>query len=298
MLFDTSNISLDAIVNDDLITKKLSLSVLRLDKIHPVVSGNKLFKLHYFLEDAINRAMPGILTFGGPYSNHLVATAFACKTANIKSVGVVRGEKPATLSATLTDCLAYGMQLHFVSRKDYEQKERPGFIQQLPCCWKNYLVIPEGGYHPTGAAGAALIMKFIPYDTTHICTALGTGTTTAGLLAGTTIHQKIIAIPVLKGMLDIEERMKFLHQYTDRLHVLNEYYFGGYAKKTPALLQFMNALYAQQAIPTDFVYTAKMMFAVFDSIDKNYFSAGSKIVCIHTGGLQGNASLSKGSLIF
>lgn len=298
MLFDTSNISLDAIVSDDLITKKLSLAVLRLDKIHPVVSGNKLFKLHYFLEDAVNRSMPGILTFGGPYSNHLVATAFACKTANIRSVGLVRGEKPPTLSATLTSCIDYGMQLHFVSRKDYEQKERPGFIQQLPDCWKNYLVIPEGGYHPTGATGAALIMKFIPHDTTHICTALGTATTTAGLLAGAAIHQQIIAIPVLKGMMDIGKRLKYLHQYTDRLHVLNEYHFGGYAKRTPALLQFMNALYAQQPIPTDFVYTAKMMFAVFDSIDKNYFSAGNKIVCIHTGGLQGNTSLPKESLIF
>ncbi len=298
MLFDTANISCDVVINDCLTKKNVQLSVLRLDKIHPVVSGNKLFKLHYFLEDALTFSKPGILTFGGAWSNHLIATAFACKSCGLKSIGLVRGEQPTILSATLQACKNYGMQLHFLSRELYTRKDENEFLSQFPKEWKNYIVVPEGGYHPKGAAGASLIVQWIPENTTHVCTALGTTTTLAGLLYGVKKQQQVIGVPVLKGMTDIDNRLTHLTGEKNEVVLLNNYHFGGYAKKTPALLQFMNLFYQQNKIPTDFVYTAKMMYGILEQVEAGLFPSGSKIICLHTGGLQGNASLPEGTLIF
>ena len=298
MLFDTSNILIDTIANDCLNEKNIHLSVVRLDKIHPVVSGNKLFKLHYFLQEAIASSMPGLLSFGGAYSNHLVATAYSCKIKNLKSIGIVRGEKPLKLSPTLKACIAYGMQLHFIAREVYNKKEESDFLKNFPDEWKKYQLVPEGGYHPKGAAGAAFINNFIEEDTTHICAAVGTATTLVGLIAGAKKKQQVIGLPVLKGMTDIAERVACLTNSTHPFQLLEGYHFGGYAKKTPALIDFMNDLYQQYKVPTDFVYTAKMMFGVLDSIKKDFFAPGSKITCVHTGGLQGNISLPLGTLIF
>ena len=298
MLFNTSNISIDNIYADFLQNKNINLSIVRLDKIHPTVSGNKLFKLHYFLEEAIAYSKPGIVTFGGAYSNHLVATAFICKINGLKSVGVVRGERPLVLSHTLQNCLDYGMELEFISRDEYKKKENDDFIINLSLKWKNYLIVPEGGYHPKGAAGAALITKFIAKDTTHVCTAIGTATTFAGLIEGIREDQQIIGIPVLKGLTDINEKIAYLTKSAHPFQSFNEYHFGGYAKKTPLLINFMNDIFSKYNLPTDFVYTAKMMFAIFDTIEKGYFKSGSKITCLHTGGLQGNYSLPKSMLLF
>lgn len=283
------------------IEKQVSVSVLRLDTIHPVVSGNKLFKLHYFFQKAREDAATGILTYGGAYSNHLVATSLACKLSGIPAAAIVRGEKPALLSHTLQACLEYGMSLEFVSRQVFDQRDEPGFVTNINAGYENYLVIPEGGYHPLGAAGAALIMKLLPPDITHVCCAVGTATTAAGLWTGLKETQQLIAIPVLKNLHDLEARIRFLTKHSGSLPALKiwpDYHFGGYAKKTTALLDFMNQLYREHALPTDFVYTGKMMFGVMDNIAKDFFRPGSKIVCIHTGGLQGNLSLKPGSLVF
>ena len=151
------NISLDELFSENGIT----LSVLRLDKIHPVVSGNKLFKLHYFLADAAASAHKTILSFGGAYSNHLAATAFACHAAGLHSIGVIRGEKPSQLSPTLQHCLEYGMQLKFISREEYRQKEESGQMAALRRIYGDCIIIPEGGFHPLGAKGAELIMGLL-----------------------------------------------------------------------------------------------------------------------------------------
>ncbi|HTB51440.1 MAG TPA: pyridoxal-phosphate dependent enzyme [Ferruginibacter sp.] len=300
MLFDNSNIKVDTIKSQLLDQLGIELSVLRLDLIHPIISGNKLFKLFYFLQDAEKFPQRTIITFGGAYSNHLVATAYACKLAGLKSVGIVRGEKPSKLSHSLQNCLEYGMELKFISRQAYDQKEETDFQQNLLQKFDNAVILPEGGYDPNGAKGASLIMNYINEDTTHICCALGTATTVAGLLSAVKAHQHIVAVPVLKGLHDIDERISFLldNKGFQALQVLHGYHFGGYAKYTSALLSFMNELYEQHQLPTDFVYTAKMFFAVFDSIKKQQFPKGSKIVCLHTGGLQGNLSLPVNSLFF
>ncbi|MEO7768991.1 MAG: pyridoxal-phosphate dependent enzyme [Ferruginibacter sp.] len=281
--------------------KQLCLSVLRLDAIHPVISGNKLFKLHYFLQEAQQQSFEGIVTFGGPYSNHLVAAAYACKAAGIKSLGIIRGELPALLSHTLLACMEYGMSLRFMSRQDYNKKEDPDFLKKIQLKYNNFLLVPEGGYHPLGAAGASLIMNLIENDISHICCAVGTATTAAGLLQRLEKHQQVIAVPVLKNMHDLEERVTFLTNRSfnnQQLTILNNYHFGGYAKKTEELIDFMNLFYQKHKVPTDFVYTGKMMFAVNDLIKKDFFPRGSKIICLHTGGLQGNLSLKSGVLCF
>ena len=301
MLFPATNIFLQKISDDLFDQKQVSLSVLRLDTLHNVVCGNKLYKLQFFLQNALQQASAGIVTFGGPYSNHLVAAAFACREAGLKSVGIVRGERPEKLSHTLTACLEYGMQLKFISRQDYDKKENPEFLQLLQSTFKNRQLVPEGGYHPMGAAGAALIMNLVPNDTSHICCAIGTATTVAGLLLGLKNNQQIISVPVLKNMNDLEQRIAFLtnRSFTpQQFKIMPDYHFGGYAKKTTELINFMNALYQKHQLPTDFVYTGKMMFAIIDLIKKDFFPVGSQLVCIHTGGLQGNGSLQPGTLVF
>ena len=165
----------------------------------------------------------------------------------------------------------------------------------------NCLIIPEGGYDAMGAAGAALIKDLIPKKYSHICTATGTATTLAGLLLSATPDQKIVSVPVLKGMIDINERLKFLsgkEDISDNLRILDGYDFGGYAKKDSSLIDFMNECWLKYNLPLDFVYTAKMMYGVIDSIKNNYFKEGSHILCLHTGGLQGNKSLPLKSLLF
>ena len=302
MFFDISNIPFDHLECSLFSEKKVSVTVLRLDKIHPVVSGNKLFKLHYFLEEALASRHQTILSFGGAYSNHLVATAFACRSFNLKSIGIIRGEKNRLPASTLDQCLGYGMELKFVTRPEYAKKEELSFIDSLKKEYGECMVIPEGAYHPKGAKGAALIMDLIgSREFTHICTAIGTATTIAGLMMAEKKDQTILGIPVLKGLTDIHERIQFLTgntSNTENLTILSNYHFGGYAKKNDALIHFMNRCRHQFELPLDFVYTAKMFFGVMDSIEHDFFPSGSKILCLHTGGLQGNNSLPGSSLLF
>lgn len=302
MLFDISNAVIETLNDELFLQKQVRLSVLRMDKIHPVVSGNKLFKLYYFLEEAAQSSHKTILSFGGAYSNHLAATAFACRALQLKSIGIVRGEQPAHLSPTLQQCMNDGMQLKFITRQQFAEKENGAFTSSLQNEFGDCVIVPEGGYHPSGANGAALIMDIAGCrNYSHICTATGTGTTLAGLLKAAAPSQTIVVLPVLKGMTDIEERIAYLTGNKDpfkNLQLLNDYHFGGYAKKTEALIQFMNKCWQQFHLPLDFVYTAKMLFGIIDRIKDGYFPPGSNILCLHTGGLQGNKSLPLHTLLF
>jgi len=299
MTKDFGNIECTEIARPSFAQKGISLFMARLDKIHPVISGNKLYKLYYFIKETIETDHKTILTFGGPYSNHLVATAYACRQNNLASTGIVRCEKPVQLSATLLDCVQYGMELIFASRKEYNDD---GFLKKISSV-KNgqFTLVPEGGFSGTGVKGAALIVaSFQHLHPTHICTAVGTATTLAGIMQNILPGQQVIAVPALKNMVDIPERIYTLtgKNNFDNLTVLGDYHFGGYAKHKPELIAFMNKFYNQTKIPSDFVYSAKMIFAITDLAYKNYFPPQSRLLLIHCGGLQGNASLDKGSLIF
>ena len=275
----------------------LEIFMLRLDEIHPVISGNKLFKLIYFLQEAKKSRHKKIITFGGAYSNHLAATAFACKELKIKSVGIVRGEKPKVLSPTLLFCLENKMQLEFISRDSYKKTNEKGFFHPDSYRDENkygeHILIPEGGFSVKGKEGAGLIDQyFTDKNFTHVCLPVGTATTFAGLVDTNKNETEIIGFGVLKNFHDIEKRFAELKVNPRKKYsFIGDYHFGGYAKKTNELISFMNDFYEQNKIALDFVYTAKMMFGIYDLIQKKYFPDGSKILCIHTGGLQGNSSL-------
>lgn len=271
----------------------LEVAVLRLDKIHPVISGNKWFKLRFYLEDAKAKDKKILLTFGGPWSNHIIATAAAGQKNGFSTIGIIRGEEPVTLSPTLINARNYGMQLVFVPRDEYTKKNIPSTLPKEDC-----YIINEGGYGSLGAAGAATMLDGLVEPYTHVCCAAGTGTMAAGL-ANSAKERKIVAISVLKNNHSLEGMIRTLLTNDAIPPVLNhEYHFDGYAKYQPALLEFMNKLYQHTQIPTDFVYTGKLFYAVQDLVSKNFFPSGSRILLIHSGGLQGNLSLRKGTLMF
>ena len=301
MLFDISPAVTENLTDKGFPAKERQVSVLRLDKIHPVVSGNKLFKLHYFLLDALQAQHKTILTFGGAYSNHLAATAYACSRAGLTCIGMVRGEEPARFSHTLRQCRDEGMRLRFLSREEYDRKEEPVFLEALRREYGDCTIVPEGGYHPLGAKGAAGIHQCIHDEYTHICTAMGTATTAAGLVLGASASQKILVVPVLKGMHDFKERIRYLTgnaRLSAGLEWIDGYHFGGYAKKNDELLRFMNQAWEEYQLPLDFVYTAKLFYAVTGLVQQDYFPVGSRILCLHTGGLQGNDSLPPNTLTY
>lgn len=277
-----------------------TVDVLRLDLIHPVISGNKWFKLKEYLKEAkcLNKKI--ILTFGGAYSNHIVATAAAAKQNNFKSIGVIRGEKPTTLSHTLKDAMNFGMGVFFLSRSDYKNRTIPSEILEQYNAEEIY-AINEGGYGVKGVEGAKAILKLKDFSTyTHILDVVGTGTTIAGLVEGSYKHQSVIGISSMKNNFSLQsETEKFISEENkSRFNLIHDYHFGGYTKYTQELIGFMNEWYRQTGIPSDFVYTGKLFFAAHDLLKKNYFPAGSKLLLIHSGGLQGNQSLPKGTLIF
>ena len=279
--------------------RKLRCAVLRIDSLHPVVSGNKWFKLKGFLQAVADERKKGVITFGGPWSNHLLATAAACAAAGVSSIGLVRGLPPPQLSPTLTDAQNYGMQLHFLSRENYRRQELPAALAEQYRA-EEWCMVPEGGYGRAGAWGAREILQHLPLaDYTHILCAVGTGTTLAGLVLAAGPSQSVVGITVLKNADTIASEVgALLDAGKNNFRILHDYHFGGYAKKTAALLQFMNQWYLETGIPSDFVYTAKMFFAADALAASGYFPEGSSILLVHTGGLQGNRSLPKGTLIF
>lgn len=301
MVVAETNIIIQTIDAAFIAEKGISLQIARMDLIHPVVSGNKLFKLHYFIEQAIKEGKNTIVTAGGAYSNHLVAAAFYCNEKKLNCIGIVRGEEPENKSHTLLSCEKYNMKLIFVSRKEFSNinKEKAANLSDHDI--KDIHFIPEGGFDTAGTDGASLILpKLSSTNATHICVSVGTATTLSGLLKSAESGQMIIGVPVVKGLADIEERLIFLQQSVNlkKPVIWDNYHFGGYARKKEELIDFMNDFYSQYQIPTDFVYTGKLMYAVINKIVEGYFPAGSRIVCLHTGGLQGNQSLPANTLVF
>jgi 1-aminocyclopropane-1-carboxylate deaminase len=275
--------------------KNVEVTVLRLDKIHPVISGNKWFKLKYYMEEAKQQRKNTIISFGGAWSNHIVATAAICKINGLNSIGIIRGEEPENLSQTLTEAKRLGMQLVFINREDYRKKNLPKELNS-----DKYYFINEGGYGEKGAAGAATILDYCKKENySDICCAAGTGTMMAGLINNLLPFQEVTGISILKNNFDLEKNIKgLLNDKEKPFRITHDYHFGGYAKYNVTLIDFMNDFYRQSSIPSDFVYTGKLFYAVTDLIKNNFFPSGRRLLLIHSGGLQGNASLYDGTLIF
>ena len=276
------------------------LDILRLDKIHPTISGNKWFKLKHNLQEAIAQNKESIITIGGAYSNHILATAAACKELGLKSFGLIKGDKPAEPSCTLQAAIEWGMQIDFKPRSFFQQPELLNSIinEEYP---DSYLV-EEGGRNDKGILGAEEILRLVnPGKYRYICCSIGTGTMMAGIVNASENGQKVIGLSSLKILDRENELSRFLETKTyarKNYEIIYDYHFGGYARYSEGLIQFMNDFNSITSIPTDIVYTAKLIYGTLDLIKSGYFEPQMGILVIHSGGLQGNCSLPPGTLLF
>ncbi len=275
-----------------------SVDVLRLDRVHPVVSGNKWFKLRYYLEVAAAQSKSTIASFGGAYSNHLVALAFAGQSSGFKTIGLVRGDAAVPLSHTLVQARSYGMEFIFTDRSAYRNKKQLMQVHDNT----GWLWVPEGGYGPEGARGASEILRLADTSAyTHILCAVGTGTMMAGLVKAMLPGQELTGISVMKGNASLQSELDVLLDEDDRqkkYSILHDYHFGGYGKHPEVLLQFMRNTWQHEQLPTDIVYTSKLLYAAKELVAAGYFPAGSRLLLVHSGGLQGNGSLPPNTLPF
>lgn len=266
--------------------KQVRVFVKRDDLIHPYISGNKWRKLKYPFSNAFEKKQDKFVTFGGAWSNHLLATACAGATFGFRTYGFVRGED--VNNPVLALCKLFGMELEFVSRSAYQDKNV--LYQTLLTHRHDYVYIAEGGYSSEGAAGCADLITELRRPYNHIFCAAGTGTTVAGLSLGLknyALSSMLHAVPVLKGGTFITDQVRQLHAPIDQLILHTDYHFGGYAKTDTELLTFIKTFVAKTGILIEPTYTGKLFFALHDLIAKNYFSKGEHILVIHTGGLTG-----------
>lgn len=265
--------------------------VKRDDLIHPVISGNKWRKLKYNIQEAKDRNYTTILTFGGAFSNHIAASAYAVKAHGLKSIGVIRGE--AVENRTLKLAKQNGMQFYFVSRADYRLKQNDDFILKLKRNFGQFYHIPEGGANPLGVLGAEEIISEIEnFDFDVVALSAGTGTTAAGILKSIDQSVNCIVFPALKkGSFLEQEIVKLSNTNPVNLSLELDFHFGGYAKTNAELIQFMRLFYKKTNLKLDQVYTAKMMFGLLEKIKNGAIPSNAKILVIHTGGLQGNTKI-------
>lgn len=270
---------------------KVQIGLLRLDQLHPVISGNKWFKLKENLREAQLQGASGILTFGGAYSNHLIATAAAAKAMGLRSIGMVRGwHGQAKATSTLQSCREYGMTLHFLDREAYRLKALPENLEALKKSFPDTYILPEGGNNQAGISGAASIAQWIPEAATHVGVAVGTGTTLIGIGQALASDVKLLGFTAMKGGSYLEAYIASHLSATD-WQLITDAHEGGFGKHSPELIAFMNGFYRSQGIPLDFVYTGKMMKRTFQLVTEGFFPEKSHLICLHTGGLQGNRSL-------
>lgn len=256
----------------------------REDLLHPCISGNKFRKLKYNILENLNSQ--GWVTFGGAYSNHILAVAYAGFLFQKPTIGIIRGEEVQhnwQHNPTLTKAAKFGMQFRFVTREQYQNKEAISlFFPEL----QHYYWIPEGGSNALAIKGCEEILSNSDNKFHLIACAVGTGGTIAGIINSAINYQKIIGFPALKGAFLVQDIRKFVTS-ENSWELVNEYHFGGYGKVTLKLIQWLNEFYEQTKIPLDPLYTGKMMYGILDLVQKKYFDKGTKILCIHTGGLQG-----------
>jgi 1-aminocyclopropane-1-carboxylate deaminase len=266
----------------------VKLYIRREDLIHPFVSGNKFRKLKYNLIEAKKQNHNTLLTFGGAYSNHIAAVAFTGKENGFKTIGVIRGDELSSKisqNPTLKFCQDNGMEFVFVSREQYRLKSTEDFLCNLKNDFDDFYLIPEGGTNDFAVKGCEEILTNEDESYNYICCAIGTGGTISGIINSSTSHQKVLGFPSLKGDFIKKDIRKFAKK--ENWDIISDYHFGGYGKVSEELIEFINDFYKKYSIPLDPIYTGKMVFGVIDLITKNYFPEESKILLIHTGGIQG-----------
>jgi len=271
----------------------ISLYLKREDQIHPLISGNKYRKLKYNLKKAKEDNHRTLLTFGGAYSNHISAVAYAGKKFGFQTIGVIRGEELKDkfseilkTNPTLNLAAEHGMKFEFVSRYNYRLKDTSNFLKELREKFEEFYLIPEGGTNDLAIKGCEEILQ--PGDEIFdiICLSVGTGGTISGIINSTDKDQFVFGFPALKGDF-LEEEIKKLIRPSSNWKLIKDYHFGGYAKVNEELVNFINNFKFETSIALDPIYTGKMMFGIIDLVKRGRFARGTKILAIHTGGLQG-----------
>jgi 1-aminocyclopropane-1-carboxylate deaminase len=279
MVINTTQIAIDTIQ----LLPNLQVDVLRLDTIHPQISGNKYFKLIKNIEEAQQQGYQQIVTLGGAYSNHLHALAYMCHSMGMQSIGVIRGAE--VTNHTLQDCAAWGMQFCFTDYQNWVNINYKQLLQNIATTYPNAYFIPMGGDNLLGVAGMQLLEPyFAPYKT--ILCSVGTGTTLAGIVKYTNPTQHIIGIQAVKDA-NIQSNIAYKSGGT-HFTLLDAFTFGGFAKYDIRLIDFMQTMYEQFGLQLDFVYTAKTLYALYHGHLNAYIANNTKVLLIHTGGLQGN----------
>ena len=272
------------------------------DLIHPIVSGNKFRKLKYNLLEAKIQKKQILLTFGGAFSNHIAAVAYAGQQNGLKTIGIIRGDElknKELLNSTLLFAKSCGMEFEFVSREVYRLKSEKLYIDNLRLKFGDFYLVPEGGTNSLAVMGCQEIVTEHDANFDFICCAVGTGGTIAGVINSAYPNQKILGFPALKG--DFLKNEIRIFAQNNNWELITDYHFGGYGKVNKELIIFINQFFSSTQIPLDPIYTGKMVYGVLDLLANNYFPANSKILMIHTGGLQGiqgmNEKLSRKNLV-
>ena len=268
----------------------ITLYIKRDDLLHPEFGGNKWRKLKYNLINAQNNNYHTLLTFGGAYSNHIYATAAAGKHFGFKTISFIRGEEHTPLNETLSFAKNCGMQLHYINRKQYKEKDSHEFLQTLKNKFAEAYILPEGGSNSLALKGCAETINEIDINFDLICSACGTGATLAGYISALNSKQSALGFAVLKGDFLTNEVSSFLKDKRDLPYweINNDFHFGGYAKINADLINFMKNFEEEYKIPLDAIYNGKMFYGLFELIKTGRFKPNSTIIAVHSGGLQGN----------
>jgi len=273
--------------------KGVQLFIQRDDTLHPHVSGNKWRKLKYNVLEAKQKGKTCLLTFGGAFSNHIAATAAAAQLAGMNSIGVIRGKDADPENSTLKFATSCGMQLQYVDRAEFRELRASGWKGVEVGNSEAVYVLPEGGSNDLAVKGCKEITGDWKEHYDFACCALGTGATFAGLVNGVSGDTHCLGFPAIKdqGYLSDEVSLFLEEPSRQNWELIREYHFGKYGKVNADLINFMNDFYIKTGIPLDPIYTGKMIYGLIDMIKNDYFNPGTKVIAIHTGGLQGNAGI-------
>lgn len=276
--------------------KKLRVYLRRDDAASAHYPGNKFYKLFYNLHTIIAEGHDTVLTFGGAYSNHIHALAAMGREYSLSTIGVIRGHRPKILSPTLQDAEACGMRLLFLDKKHYHIKDITPLLALLTKEYGDYYLLPEGGENLAGvkgcqAIGESIAQRFADHEDYTVCTAVGTGTTIAGIIAGLPQDKRCLGFSALKGedhlSASISGWLSALNVTNDQWQLITSCHHGGYAKTSPELLHFMEGVEAENNLLLEPVYSAKMLWGIEQLALQDYWSEGSTIIAVHGGGLQG-----------
>jgi 1-aminocyclopropane-1-carboxylate deaminase len=292
-------ITIKTIHSELLKEKRVALDIALLDSIHPSFGGNKWFKLKYNIAEAKRRGAKAIVTFGGAYSNHIYATAAACMAYGIPCIGFIRGEDADRNNSTLSKAISFGMQVEFLSRLDYAEKDTELFEYELHEKFGAIYIIPEGGANFFGINGCMEILKEIKNEYDTILISCGTGTTLTGIVLSAAPHQQIIGFAPMKGGAYLKESIQYnlndflgnnevVTELMQNVTIIDTYHFGGFAKVNDTLRQSKKELEQIFGFELDYVYTAKMFYGFFEMLQNGKINENQRLLAIHTGGLQGN----------